>query len=61
MHFSFHVTLNSMNFTTEQLKIIYKAVRKFQINDVPLNSKAYQDCDVILNSLFPTVTPQKDS
>jgi hypothetical protein len=50
-----------MNFTTEQLKIIYKAVRKFQINDVPLNSKAYQDCDVILNSLFPTVTPQKDS
>lgn len=53
--------LNSMNFTTEQLKIIYKAVRKFQINDVPLNSQAYQDCDVILNSLFPKVKQPNES
>ena len=43
-----------MEFTTEQLKIIYKAVRKYQINDVPLNSKAYQECDTILNLIFPT-------
>lgn len=43
-----------MEFTTEQLKIIYKAVRKYQMNDVPLNGKAYQDCDEILNLIFPT-------
>lgn len=48
-----------LNFTEEQLKIIYKAVRKFQINDVPLNSQAYQNCDQILNVIFPTTISQK--
>ena len=44
-----------MKFTTEQLKLIYNAIRYYQINRVPLNSKAYDDCDQILNHLFEDV------
>ena len=42
-----------MNFTLEQQKLIYHAVRYYQMNRVPLNSKSYSDCDEILNALFP--------
>lgn len=40
-------------FTQEQLKLIFNAVRYYQTNRVPLNSKAYLDCDIILNDIFP--------
>ena len=44
-----------MNFTLEQQKIIYDAVRYYQMNRVPLNSNHYQVCDEILNDLFKEV------
>jgi hypothetical protein len=40
-------------FTNEQLKLIFNAVRYYQMNRVPLKSKGYDDCDEILNSIFP--------
>jgi len=40
-------------FTNEQLKLIFNAVRYYQMNKVSLTSKAYEDCDEILNSIFP--------
>lgn len=40
-------------FTTEQLKLIFNAVRYYQMNKVSLTSKGYADCDEILNSIFP--------
>ena len=42
-------------FNLEQQQIIYDAVRNYQINCVTLNSKSYQICDEILNSLFDNV------
>ncbi len=42
-------------FTLEQRKIIYNAVRYFQMNRVALNGKEYQICDEILNNLFTDV------
>ena len=42
-------------FTLEQRKIIYNAVRYFQMNRVALNGKEYQICDEILNNLFADV------
>lgn len=41
------------DFTNEQLKLIFNAVRYYQMNKVSLTSKAYNDCDEILNSIFP--------
>ena len=43
------------NFNVEQKKIIYNAVRYYQINKVILDSTQYKECDTILNELFPTV------
>lgn len=39
-------------FTLEEKKLIYNAVRTFQMNRVALNGKEYQICDDILNKLF---------
>ena len=44
-----------MTFTQEQLKLIYHAVRYYQINKVTLDGTVYRECDVILNNLFPTI------
>jgi hypothetical protein len=44
-----------MEFTLEQQKIIYNAVRYYQMNRVPLNSNQYSVCDEILNDLFKEV------
>lgn len=41
-----------MNFTLEQKKLIYNAVRYYQINRVPLDGKDYRICDDILNEMF---------
>jgi hypothetical protein len=42
-------------YTKEEKKLIYDAVRYYQMNAVPLNSKSYQICDSILNELFSEV------
>jgi hypothetical protein len=44
-----------MEFTLEQQKIIYNAVRYYQMNRVPHTGKDYSVCDDILNGLFPKV------
>jgi len=44
-----------MDFTLEQQKLIYNAVRYYQMNRVPLNGKDYQICDNILNGMFAKV------
>ena len=44
-----------MDFTLEQQKMIYNAVRYYQMNRVPLNSKHYSMCDEILNEMFKDV------
>jgi hypothetical protein len=44
-----------MNLTIEEQKLIYNAVRYYQMNRVPLNGGAYQTCDAILNKMFSTV------
>jgi hypothetical protein len=44
-----------MNYTLEQQKIIYNAVRYYQMNRVPPNSGQYSVCDEILNGLFKEV------
>lgn len=42
-------------FTLEQKKMIYNAVRYYQMNVVSLNGTNYQICDSILNELFSEV------
>jgi hypothetical protein len=39
----------------EHKKVIYDAVRQYQMNSVPLSSRKYQLCDEILNNLFADV------
>jgi len=43
-------------FNLEQRKIIYNAVRRYQMNNVGLTSKSYETCNEILNNLFDEVT-----
>jgi hypothetical protein len=44
-----------MEFTSEQKKLIYNAVRHYQISRVPLSGKDYRICDEILNEMFTDV------
>jgi hypothetical protein len=44
-----------MDFTLEQQKLIYNAVRYYQMSRVPLDGKDYRICDEILNGLFKEV------
>jgi hypothetical protein len=46
-------------FSTEQQKIIYNAVKYYQMHRVPHNDAVYQECDEILNSLFDDVYTQR--
>lgn len=54
------LTAKMKEFTTEQLKLIFNAVRYYQINRVPLNSTMYQECDKILNEIFPKAKDLSD-
>lgn len=49
----------SKTFTTEQYKLIYNAVRRYQIEKTVLNSPEYQECNEILDELFDTVYTQR--
>jgi hypothetical protein len=44
-----------MKFTSEQQKLIYDAVRYYQMNRVPHDGKDYRMCDEILNGMFMNV------
>jgi hypothetical protein len=44
-----------MEFTLEQQKLIYSAVRYYQMNRVAHAGKDYQVCDDILNVMFKDV------
>ena len=44
-----------MEFTSEQQKIIYNAVRYYQMNRVPHAGNDYQVCNEILNGMFKDV------
>jgi len=48
-----------MNFTSEQYKLIYTAVRRYQYDKTVLNSQEYQNCNEILDELFDLVYTQK--
>lgn len=40
------------NFTQEQYRLIFTAVRRYQLDKTVLNSKEYHECNEILDSLF---------
>jgi hypothetical protein len=48
-----------MDFNTEEQKLIFNAVRQYQMNRVSLDGKQYKMCEEILNKLFPQVYTQK--
>ena len=48
-----------MNFTPEQYKLIYNAVRRYQYEKTVLNSKEYNTCGEVLDELFDSVYTQQ--
>jgi hypothetical protein len=48
-----------MNFTHKQCKLIYHAVRRYQIEKTILNSNEYHECNEILDELFDIVYTQQ--
>lgn len=48
-----------MNFTPEQHKLIYTAVRRYQLEKTALNGQEYQECNEILDELFDMVYTQR--
>jgi len=48
-----------MNFTPEQYKLIFTSVRRYQIEKTLTNSKEYQECNEILDELYPLVYTQR--
>ena len=46
-------------FTPEQEKLIYTAVRRYQIERTTVRSEEYNKCTEILNLLFETVYTQQ--
>jgi hypothetical protein len=48
-----------MNFTPEQYKLIFTAVRRYQFEKTVLNSKEYWQCNEVLDELFDSVYTQR--
>ena len=48
-----------MNFTPEQYKLIFTSVRRYQIEKTLTKSKEYQECNEILDELYPLVYTQR--
>ena len=48
-----------MNFTQQQYKLIFNAVRRYQIEKTITDSQEYQECSDILNELFTSVYTQQ--
>lgn len=51
--------MNNMEFTTEQKKLIFNAVRYYQMNRTAVDGKEYHVCSDILNHLFTDVYTQQ--
>ena len=47
-----------MNFTSEQYKLIFTAVRRYQYEKTVLNSKEYNTCSEVLDELYDSVYTQ---
>ena len=47
-----------MDFTPEQYKLIFTAVRRYQIEKCVVDSKEYWGCNQILDKLFDSVYTQ---
>ena len=53
--------IEQSEFTPEQYKLIFTAVRRYQIEKTLTNSNEYQECSTILDKLFPlTYTQQQE-
>ncbi len=48
-----------MNFTQKQYKLIFNAVRRYQLDKTVLNGEEYEECSKILNELFNSVYTQQ--
>lgn len=48
-----------MEFTQEEYKLIFNAVRRYQMEKCVHDGKEYKSCDKILDSLFSLVYTQK--
>jgi len=48
-----------MNFTQEQYKLMYTAVRRYQYDKTALNGTDYWNCSEILDQLFDSVYTQR--
>jgi hypothetical protein len=48
-----------MNFTPEQYRLIYTAVRRYQIEKTLHDSKEYNECSEVLDELFDLVYTQR--
>ena len=48
-----------MNFTSEQYKLIFTAVRRYQFEKTILDSKEYHACGEILDELFDSAYTQR--
>jgi hypothetical protein len=51
--------MTDMNFTSEQYKLIYMSVRRYQLEKTVLNSFEYHECNEILDELFDVVYTQR--
>jgi len=48
-----------MNFTPEQYRLIYTAVRRYQVEKCILDSQQYHECGEVLDELFDLVYTQR--
>jgi len=46
-------------FTPEQYRLIFTAVRRYQIDKTLHNTTEYQECSTILDQLFPLTYTQR--
>lgn len=54
--------MEKMQFTEQEIKLIYQAVRYFQIHGITFNGNDYRICDEILNKTFDIAkNPQKQN
>jgi hypothetical protein len=50
---------NDYNYTNEQYRLMYNAVRRYQLEKTILDSSDYWNCSEILDSLFDLVYTQQ--
>lgn len=50
---------NDFNYTNEQYRLMYNAVRRYQLEKTILDSTDYWNCSEILDSLFDLVYTQQ--